>query len=355
MINMKKNILKLLFTLIIISLSLTSLLSGCTKQETVEPEDTIPSKWSTDNLDSTDNLQDVTFVLDWTPNTNHTGVYVAKVKGFFEKEGLNVSIIQPGESSADQLVASNTAQFGISYQEGVTFARSADIPIVSIAAVIQHNTSGFGSLKSKGINSPKDFEGKKYGGWGSEVETAMVKQIVKDAGGDPEKVEILTTGTLDFLTASETGQIDFAWIFEGWDYINATNKGAEINYISLRELSDIFDYYTPVIITNENNINNNPELVKSFMRAVQEGYKFAMENPDEAAECLLELAPELDRELVVKSQKYLASKYQDDAPYWGMQKKEVWERYMNWLYQNEFIPSPIDVEKAFTNEFLQGE
>ena len=173
----------------------------------------------------------------------------------------------------------------------------------------------------------------------------MVKQVVKDAGGDPEKVEILTTGTLDFLTASETNQIDFAWIFAGWDYIKATSKGAEINYISLGELSDVFDYYTPIIVTNEDNIHNNPELVKSFMSAVQEGYKYAIEN----------LAPELDRELVFKSQNYLASKYQDDAPYWGMQKKEVWERYMNWLYENEFIPSLLDVEQAFTNEFLQGE
>jgi ABC-type nitrate/sulfonate/bicarbonate transport system substrate-binding protein len=297
-------------------------------------------------------LTKINFVLDWVPNTNHTGIYVAKVKGYFEEEGLDVDIIQPGESSADQLVASNTAQFGISYQEGVTFARASGVPLVSLAAVIQHNTSGLGWLKDKGIESPKDFEGKKYGGWGSEVEEAMVKQIVKDAGGDPNKVQILTTGTSDFLQASETGQIDFAWIFEGWDMINVKNKGVEINYISLRELSNIFDYYTPVIVTNENNINNNPELVEKFMRAVQKGYQFAIENPEEAAECLLQLAPELERELVVKSQQYLAEKYQDDAPYWGMQKKEVWERYMNWLLEKGFIDSPVDVEKAFTNDFL---
>jgi ABC-type nitrate/sulfonate/bicarbonate transport system substrate-binding protein len=343
--KMKKNILVLLCMSIVFALTA----SGCVQKFVKQPKDNVPSSKGGKNL------QKVTFVLDWTPNTNHTGIYAAKAKGFFEEEGLDVSIIQPGESSADQLVAANTAQFGISYQEGVTFARASGVPLVSIAAVIQHNTSGFGSLKSKGITSPKDFEGKKYGGWGSEVETAMVKQVVKDAGGDPDKVEILSTGTLDFLTASETNKIDFGWIFEGWDYINAANKGAEINYISLGKLSDVFDYYTPVIVTNEDNIAKNPELVHKFMRAAQKGYKFAIENADEAAECLLKLAPELDRELVVKSQKYLASKYQDDAPYWGMQKKEVWERYMNWLYENKLIKSTFDAEKAFTNEFLQGE
>lgn len=343
--NVKKNILVLICMSIVFCLTA----SGCIQKFVTSPRQTFPSSKGGSDLEK------VTFVLDWTPNTNHTGIYVAKVKGFFEEEGLDVSIIQPGESSADQLVATNTAQFGISYQEGVTFARSSDIPLVSIAAVIQHNTSGFGSLKSKGITSAKDFEGKKYGGWGSEVEAAMVKQVVKEAGGDADKVEILTTGTLDFLTASETNQIDFAWIFEGWDYINATNKGAEINYISLKDLSDIFDYYTPVIVTNEENIAKNPKLVEKFMRATQKGYKFSIEKPDEAAECLLQLAPELDRDLVIKSQQYLASKYQDDAPYWGMQKEVVWERYMNWLFENNFIESPIEIEKAFTNEFLQGD
>jgi len=344
MTNMK-NFFPILFVCTALILAFAA---GCSNKNGVStPKDEVPA------APQTKELTKVNFVLDWVPNTNHTGIYAAKVKDFFKEEGLDVTIIQPGESSADQLVAANAAQFGISYQEGVTFARASNLPLVSLAAVIQHNTSGFGSLKNKGITTPKDFEGKKYGGWGSEVEAAMVRQVVKDAGGDPYKVEILTTGTSDFLLASESGQIDFAWIFEGWDYINASNKGFEINYIDLGELSEIFDYYTPVIVTNENNVNNDPELVGKFMRAAAKGYQFAIENPDEAAECLLELAPELDRELVVKSQKFLSSKYQDDAPYWGMQKKEVWERYMKWLYENKFINSEIDVEKAFTNDFLQ--
>ncbi|WP_265446784.1 ABC transporter substrate-binding protein [Acetivibrio straminisolvens] len=338
----RRNILTAICLMIIFAFAAT----GCSIGSTPSP--------SPDETSSGDETQKINFVLDWVPNTNHTGIYVAKVKGYFAQEGLDVDIIQPGESSADQLVASNTAQFGISYQESVTFARSSGAPLVSLAAVIQHNTSGFGSLKDKQIVSPKDFEGKRYGGWGSEVEEAMVRQVVKDAGGDPDKVQILTIGTADFLQASETGQIDFAWIFEGWDFINVTNNGVELNYIPLRELSDIFDYYTPVIVTNEDNIKSNPGLVQKFMRAVEKGYKFAIENPDEAAECLLQLAPELDRELVIKSQQFLASKFQDDAPYWGMQKKEVWERYMNWLYENKFIDAPIDVEKAFTNDFLQN-
>lgn len=153
---------------------------------------------SQDSKDS-ENLKEVTVVLDWTPNTNHTGLYVALENGYFEAEGLKVEIIQPSSGTADQLVATERAQFGVSYQESVTLARLEDIPVVSIAAVIQNNTSGFASLASKGIESPKDFEGKSYGGWGSPIEVAMLEALMEKDGGDFEKVEILTSGATDFL------------------------------------------------------------------------------------------------------------------------------------------------------------
>src|SRR6478672_5656716 len=105
-------------------------------------------------------LKKVTVVLDWTPNTNHTGLYVAKEKGYFKEQGLDVEIIQPGQTGADQLIASGKADFGVSYQESITQARVQGVPLVSIAAIIQHNTSGFASPAAKNIVSPKDFAGK---------------------------------------------------------------------------------------------------------------------------------------------------------------------------------------------------
>ena len=140
--------------------------------------------------------------------------------------------------------------------------------------------------------------------------------------------------------------------FEGWTGIEARLRGIELNYIELGKVAEVFDYYTPVIITSEKMIDENRELVQKFMKAVERGYKFCIENPEEAAEILLENVPELDRELVIESQKYLAEKYQDDAEYWGLQKQEVWERYMQWLFENGFIAEQVDVTKAFTNEFL---
>jgi ABC-type nitrate/sulfonate/bicarbonate transport system substrate-binding protein len=294
----------------------------------------------------------VTVVLDWTPNTNHTGLFAAVNEGYFEKEGLEVEIIQPVEGAVEQLVSAGTAQFGVSYQESVTFARAEGVPVVSLAAVIQHNTSGFASLKEKGITAPKDFEGKKYGGWGSPIEEATLRYLMQQDGADPDKVQIVTTGDADFFQASASGDIDYAWIFEGWAGIEARLKGMELNYIDLGAVAEVFDYYTPVLITSEKNIQENRGMVEKFMKAAEKGYQFAINNPDAAAEILMDHAPELDRSLVMESQRYLADKYQEDAPYWGMQKQEVWERYMNWLYENEFITEKVDVTKAFTNEFL---
>ncbi|WP_339161517.1 ABC transporter substrate-binding protein [Siminovitchia sp. FSL W7-1587] len=295
--------------------------------------------------------QKVSVVLDWSPNTNHTGLYVAKEKGFFEEEGLDVDIIMPGEAGSDQLVASGKSEFGVSYQESVTEARVQDVPIVSLAAVIQHNTSGFASLKEKNITSPKDFEGKTYGGWGAPLEKAVLASLMEVSGADIEKVDIVNMGEADFFTAVQR-DVDFAWIYYAWTGVEAELRGEKMNMIYLTDYSDQLDYYTPVITTNEEMIKSDPDTVKAFMAAVSKGYEFAISQPEEAAEILIKAVPDLDPELVKKSQEWLSPRYQDDAARWGEQKAEVWKNYMDWMLEKDLLEKEMDVEKAFTNEFL---
>ncbi|WP_404830745.1 ABC transporter substrate-binding protein [Sporosarcina beigongshangi] len=296
-------------------------------------------------------LEKIQFVLDWTPNTNHTGLYVAQEKGFFEEQGLDVEIMLPGEAGADQLVAAGKAQFGISAQETITEARAQEIPVVSIAAILQHNTSGFASLKKAGIESPKDYEGKTYGGWGAPVEQAVISSLMDKEQADINQVEIINMGNSDFFTAVER-DIDFAWIYYAWTGIEAELRGIDLNMQYLKDFSDKLDYYTPVITTSEKMISDNPDTVRAFVKAVKQGYEFAIDNPDEAASMLSKAVPDLDEELVKASQQWISSKYQDDAPRWGEQKLEIWQGYAEWMTDNNLLDGEFIADDAFTNEFL---
>jgi len=295
-------------------------------------------------------LRKIRVVLDWTPNTNHTGLYVAQELGYFKDEGLEVEIIQPGENTAERIVASEQAEFGISYQESVTIACSQSIPIKSIAAVIQHNTSGFASLHEDNILTAKDFEGKAYGssGWPSELE--ILKHVMQLGDADFAKVEIVS-GVYDFF--STIGKdVDFEWIYYGWDGVQARLKDIKINYIPIRAIDPVFDFYTPVIITSDMLINSDPEFVRSFLKAVSKGYEYCIGEPARAGEILIEAVPELDRDLVLASLEYLKDEFKAEYPKWGLQRHEVWQRFGNWMYQKRIIGIGVKASEAFTNEFL---
>ncbi|GAB6928511.1 ABC transporter substrate-binding protein [Paenibacillus sp. JCM 10914] len=296
-------------------------------------------------------LRSVQLMLDWSANTNHTGLYAAKELGYYEEEGLDVQIVQPGSGGTDAMVAAGNVPFGISYQEGVTLARTQGLPLVSIAAIIQHNTSGFAAPKDKGILKASDFEGKAYGGWGSPVEEAVMKSIMEIDGADVNKVNMINMGDADFFTAVKR-DIDFAWIFYAWTGIEAELRGEPLDMIYVKDYSEALDYYTPVIVTNEKLIQEDPELVKAFMRATSKGYDYAIKQPEDAAALLSQAVPDLDAELVLASQKWLSPRYQDDAPRWGEQKAEVWSGYADWMFERQLLEQELEADSAFTNEFL---
>lgn len=301
-------------------------------------------------------LREVTVLLDWVPNTNHTGMYVAIEKGFYREEGLEVSIIQPSEGGPAGLIAAGQGEFGISYQEQVTYARTSKepLPVVAIAAIIQHNTSGFASPVEKGIQRPRNFEGKKYGGWGSPVEEAMIKALMESDEADFEKTEIVTIGAIDFFTAVQE-YVDYTWIYYGWDGVAAEVKNFPIHFILLQDYASELDFYTPVMIAREQLLANEPELIRKFLQATRKGYQYSIDNPESAVQDLLNYAPEIDRKIAIASQQYLAGQYLADAPYWGVMEKQRWEDYAQWMFERGLIDRMLNVEASFTNQFLTGE
>ncbi len=295
----------------------------------------------------------IKMMLDWVPNTNHTGILIAEAEGYFEDEGLQVEIIQPGEVYAEQAVASGAVDFGVSFQEQITLARADDVPIVSIAAVIQHNTSAFASRGELQVNSPADWTGLTYGSYGNPFEEPTLRVLMGCAGGDYDALNIVDTGYADPLALLDQEQIDLAWIFYAWQGVQAERENIDLDVIMMQDWFDcIPDYYTPVLITSEQTIAERPQLVRRFLNAVSRGYRFAIENPQEAAAILLAAVPELDGELVYASQAWISPRYQADAARWGEQSFDVWQDYSRWMLEYNILTEAIDAEAAFTNEFL---
>ena len=326
--------LKKLVSLVLMMLLLLPL-AGCATKE--ESKKTAPEK--------------VTVLLDWFPNTNHTGLYVAIEKDYYKQAGLDVKLVQSTEGGTSQLVAAGKGDFGISYQEELTTARSENIPVVALACIIQHNTSGFAAPVSKNIKSPKDFEGKTYGGWGSPLESAMLKYLMDKDQVDFSKLKVVNVGSADFFTSIQSN-VDFAWIYYGWTGIEAEQKKIPLDFIELKDQDPALDFYSPIIISSESMIAQKPELVEKFMHATSQGYQYAIKHPTEAGQILIKNVPEINKELVMASQAYLSPRYQNDAPRWGEMKPVVWKNFADFMVANGLIKQNIDPDKAFTNKFL---
>lgn len=294
----------------------------------------------------------VTVVLDWAVNTNHVGLYVAKELGYFADEGLDVEFIQAPDMNFVEMVGVNSAQFGICGEEQLSQARvTGKVPVVGIGAILQHNTSGFASPKDRNIVSPKDFEGKKYSGWGTPLEEKFIKNMMEKDGGDFSKVKMIMMGATDFFASMET-EADFAWIYYGWDGIGAEVQKYPINFILLQDVDKNMDFYSPMIISNEETLSKKPETARKFMRAVSKGYTYSTSHVEEACDLLLKYTPETDRNHAIKSVEYLSTYFLNEDKKFGVMKDSIWQNFSKWMYDNGLLDAPLDISKSYTNEFL---
>ena len=300
------------------------------------------------------NNQKIKIVLDWVPNTNHTGLYVAKNLGYFKEAGLDVEIVQPPEGSTTALIGAGGAEFGISFQDTLakSFAKENPVPVTAVAAILQHNTSGIISLKEKGIDSPKKLEGKKYATWEDNIEQAILKKLVTDDKGDFSKVKLIPYTITDVVTGLKT-DVDAVWVYYAWDGIATERAGLQTNFLKIRDYGEELDYYSPVIIANNDFLKKNPEIAKKVLKAIKKGYEYAMKNPEESAKILVKNSPEFDINLVTASQKWISKEYQSDAKEWGIIDGNRWNRFYEWLYKNKAIEREIPKNFGYSNEYLK--
>lgn len=329
--------------LVLIGLAL-GMLAGCTLEIAPPQADTQPAP----------EPRTVRVLLDWTPNTNHIGFYVADALGFYADAGLEVEILTPMELPGGVIRAleEGTAEFGINYQEYMSFALAEGAELVAVAAVLQENTTGFAAYGGRTpVTRPADLAGLTYYGGGAVAE-AILSRLIGCDGAEWQR-NYAQLGVVDLVEVLQEGGADFGWIYYGWEGVEAELHGVDLDVVMLRDHFDcIPNYYTPLIVTSARLVADEPELVRRFMHATARGYEVAIRYPYAAAELLLAAEPELDRDLVRASAVWLADYYRGDAPRWGEQQLEVWESFADFLLEAGLISAPIEVSQAFTNEFL---
>ena len=295
-------------------------------------------------------LTPVTLCLDWTPNTNHTGLYAAHA-------GLDVQFVQPPENGAVLMCAAGQADFAIDAQDTMAASLDLDEPldVTAVAAILQHNTSGILSRAGDGITSAKGLEGKIYSTWESPIELAMIRYCMEKEGGDFDKVRLIPNNLYDEPAALAAHQTDAVWVFYGWSGINADLEEVPCDYWAFRDQAEELDYYTPVILANNAFLAESPETAKAFLEASAKGYAYAAEHPQEAADLLIEgdTTGSLDdaRDLVYASQEWLSKEYISDADEWGVFDADRWNAFYGWLYTNGLTAHDL-TGTGFTNEYL---
>ena len=299
----------------------------------------------------------IIFCLDWTPNTNHTGIYAAEALGYYREEGIDVAIVQPPENGAVLMCAAGQAQFAIDAQDTMAAMLDLDEPlgVTAVATILQHNTSGILSRKGDGITSARGLENRIYATWDSPIELAMLKYCMEKEGGDFSTLKLVPNNITDEPAALTAHQIDAVWVFYGWSGINAEVSGVACDYWDFASMSEELDYYTPVILANNDFLRDDPETARAFMRATAKGYKYAADHPEEAAEMLIAGdttgALEDARDLVMASQKWLAGRYFDEGVAWGTMSPERWNGFYGWLYENGLCAHDL-TDRGFTNDYL---
>jgi ABC-type nitrate/sulfonate/bicarbonate transport system substrate-binding protein len=304
----------------------------------------------------------VRLALDWTPNTNHTGFFVARAKGWYTEAAIDLRILPYATATPETLLAAHQAECGISFQDSLTFAAAAGADIVSVAAILQKTASAIGVLADGPIQRPRDLDGRTYAGFGYPNEAPTLKAVIKADGGRGE----FTTATLDAAAyeALYSKRADFTIPFTAWEGVEAAQRGIKLRYFQFADYG-FPQFYQVVLACDRQWLGANPDAARRFVTATARGFQLAAEQPDEAAAILLAENPgvfDANKELPKASQRFLADGgyLLDSQGRFGRQTLEQWTAYSRFLYEQGLLvdsagkplPKPLDYGRLFTNDFL---
>jgi len=305
-------------------------------------------------------LTTVTLALDWTPNTDHTGVYTALAKGWYKEQGIDLKIL-PYSSTVyvSTLLDSKKADIGIMTTEDVVAEAAAGRPLVEIGSLLQHNPSGLIVRQDSGITSPRGLDGKIYGGFGSPVADAIVKSAIKYDGGQGQFQNVVLN--IEAMQALESKKIDFVWGFEGWELMEAKKDGIKTNFFPITSYG-VPDAPTLAFSVTPDKLKKDGDLLKRFITATARGYEDAVKNPHADAQLLINDAPKgtfPDTALVFDSQTFVSTQYTNKAGQWGIQDPKAWANYAQFILDTGTVSDSankpvksLNFAPLYTNQYV---
>ena len=313
-------------------------------------------------------MTDIDLVLDWTPNTNHTGFYVAAAEGYYADRGLSVRIRSPAADDYEQTPAKRVATGGATLAIGpsesvISYSTHPEYPsLTAVAAVCQTDLSAIVSLADGDVDRPAELDGGRYASYDARFEDHIVARMIENDGGEGS-FESITPPKLGIWNTLLEGDADATWVFTPWEGLLAERDGIELNAFGLDEY-DVPYGYTPVLLARPETIEADDDRLADFLDATAEGYRFAAGNPEAAADLLRAEATGMDAddpEFLRESQRRVSEAYLTDDGAWGPMATERWGAFVDWLAEEGILttldgePIPADdlpPESLFTNEFL---
>ena len=297
----------------------------------------------------------VKLALDWYPNANHTGLYIALEKGYFQDENIDIEIYTPSDpSTVLQTVGAGQDDFGISYQPDLILAKSKNIPVKSVLAFVQHPLNIIMTLEESNITRPSDLKGKKIAYPGIPLNENLLDTLLKADGlQGKQEVELINTG-YDLVPPLIGKTVDACLgCYLSHETIMAENEGFPVNVMRMEKWG-VPDYYELVLVASDEMITNNKDLVQRMTRAISKGYNDAVSNPKEGIDNLVKATnEEIDQAIEYPGVELLAPLWVDNEGRFGVQNEEKWAIFSKWLFDTGQITSIPETNSLFTNEFVK--